>query len=235
VTGRRPLAEVLVVYALAFVGCVGFGLLQGVHGFFDENVLGFVGLLFLGLPLLVCDRIGRKPAAFGFTSRHWHRGALLALGVMLIITPLFVAGYHLWHGVHLGREPIVAWERLRHPEDGTLWWLSFVATQFIVVALPEEFLFRGYIQKRLDERWTPSWRVLGTTLGPGWLVASALFALVHLSIAPAPHRLLVFFPGLLFGWLRSRSDGIVGPLVAHALSNILIRTVASFYYLDRLL
>jgi membrane protease YdiL (CAAX protease family) len=37
-----------------------------------------------------------------------------------------------------------------------------------------------------------------------------------------PWRLATFFPGLLFGWLRARTGGVVAPAVAHALSNLLL-------------
>ena len=231
----RLLPEVLVTFAISFVGCAALGLLAGLWDFLDENLLGFVGLLFLYLPLLVLRRAGRDPAQYGLTTRDWVRGALLGALVMAVITPLFVLGYHGWHGLVVGREAVLAWSRLRHPEEGYLWWLTFAAVQFLVVALPEEVFFRGYIQGRLDERFPPRWRILGAVLGPGWLLAAALFALGHLAIEPSPFRLLVFFPGLLFGWLRARHGTVAAPIVAHALSNLLIRVVSSFYYPDSLL
>jgi len=42
-------------------------------------------------------------------------------------------------------------------------------------------------------------------------------------------RLLVFFPGLLYGWLRARSGTVLVPTVYHALSNLLLQVLrASF-------
>jgi membrane protease YdiL (CAAX protease family) len=39
--------------------------------------------------------------------------------------------------------------------------------------------------------------------------------------------LLVFFPALLFGWLRERTGTIVGSTLFHAACNILSRVVAA--------
>ena len=50
---------------------------------------------------------------------------------------------------------------------------------------------------------------------------AALFALVHLATEPHPAKLAVFFPGLLFGWLRAWRGGIGAAIVFHALSNVL--------------
>jgi hypothetical protein len=53
------------------------------------------------------------------------------------------------------------------------------------------------------------------------VLASTLFALVHLASDPRPDELATFFPGLVFGWLRARRGGIGAALSFHALSNIL--------------
>jgi membrane protease YdiL (CAAX protease family) len=58
-------------------------------------------------------------------------------------------------------------------------------------------------------------------IGPGFLATQALFAAGHL-VTLQPWRVVTFFPGLLFGWLRARSGNVVAPAVAHALSNLLL-------------
>ena len=63
--------------------------------------------------------------------------------------------------------------------------------------------------------------VLGVELAPGaWLLQAALFALVHFLVEPHPARLAVFFPGLLFGWLRARRGGVGAAIALHAMSNL---------------
>jgi len=109
------------------------------------------------------------------------------------------------------------------------WLLWGILTQLLVVALPEETFFRGYVQGRLRAVFQPRHRVLGTPFGVAHVVAAALFALVHLVATPAPARLLVFFPGLLFAWLAERARSTAAPTVHHALSNLLLQTARRFY------
>lgn len=112
------------------------------------------------------------------------------------------------------------------------WWMvSIVLTHFLLVALPEEFFYRGYMQKRLagalgDRRWKIGPLVLTMPI----LFVSAVFALGHLFIGFGVHRLLVFFPSLLFGALREKTGGIIAPTVYHALCNLMVYAAAMHYF-----
>ena len=52
------------------------------------------------------------------------------------------------------------------------------------------------------------------------LVTSLIFALGHFATIRQPARLAVFFPSLLFGWLRYRTKGIGAGLAFHAACNV---------------
>jgi len=101
--------------------------------------------------------------------------------------------------------------------------------QLVIIALPEEAFYRGYLQSRLDEVWPPGVRVLGARLGPGLLVSSAIFALGHLATIHDPARLAVFFPSLLFGWLRARTGGIGASCLFHAACNVFSEVLGRGY------
>jgi membrane protease YdiL (CAAX protease family) len=94
---------------------------------------------------------------------------LWALGAALIFLPPFWLGFLWWWQIetpfHLARLSTLAGD---------------FSGQLLVIALPEEAFYRGYLQSALDEVWKPRWRVLGAELGPGLIVTSALFALGHL-------------------------------------------------------
>lgn len=107
-----------------------------------------------------------------------------------------------------------------------IWVLAW--THLLGVALPEEVFYRGFVQRRLADTFRRRLRVLGADLGPEVFLASALFALSHLVLIPAPFRLAVFFPGLLFGWIRARTDSTAGSIVVHALSNVLLAVLVRF-------
>ena len=109
------------------------------------------------------------------------------------------------------------------------WWAIMFMTQLILVAVPEEWFYRGYLQQRLHEAWGTPWRVLGAQMGAGWIVSSVLFALGHLVLDPRPSRLAVFFPSLLFGWMKTRTGSILAPSLFHALSNVWIQGLNYVY------
>jgi len=81
----------------------------------------------------------------------------------------------------------------------------------------EEILFRGYIQSRLNRAFGKPFYIWGVRWGLGVIIAALLFGLVHCL-----HRggtlwwgLWTIFPGLIFGFLREKTGGIVAPTIAH--------------------
>lgn len=134
----------------------------------------------------------------------------VALAVVAIVFPPFAVGFHLWHG------PTHAFA-LRVPPDLA----SFALAQLVVVGLPEEALFRGYVQTRLGDAFPKTIRLLGVPVSPAALVLqAALFGLVHFAVDFAPERLAVAFPALLFGWPRAWRGGIGAAILVHAMSNV---------------
>ncbi len=86
---------------------------------------------------------------------------------------------------------------------------AFVLRQAILVALPEEVFFRGYLYDAFEEK------------GREPVTASALlFAAGHLAIHASAYRALTFFPGLLFGWGRKKTGNIYVPALLHLLFNL---------------
>lgn len=141
------------------------------------------------------------------------RSAAAAIGWALLFValtfPPFWLGYrYFWH-------PHQAFAFRLPPSP-----FDEIAGQLVVIALPEEAFFRGYLQTSLDRAFPPKWRVLGADLGLGWLLASAIFAIGHVLTIRHPARLAVFFPALLFGWLRSRTGGIGASVLFHAACNL---------------
>jgi membrane protease YdiL (CAAX protease family) len=104
-----------------------------------------------------------------------------------------------------------------------------VVGQVVIIALPEEAFYRGYLQSRLDGVWTPPIKIAGARIGPGIFLASAIFALGHLATIHAPARLAVFFPALLFGWLRARTGGVGASIGYHALCNVFSEALGRGY------
>lgn len=98
--------------------------------------------------------------------------------------------------------------------------LDELAGQVFAVALPEELFYRGYLQSAFDHALPSRVKILGAAVGPGLLIASAIFAVGHVLTTPNPTRLAVFFPALLFGWLRCKTGGVGASVLFHALCNL---------------
>ena len=100
----------------------------------------------------------------------------------------------------------------------------------MVVAIPEELFFRGYLMERLEQVWPPTRRLFGARVGWALVVSSALFALGHLLVIPNPQRLAVFFPALVFGWMRARTGSIAAGATFHALCNVVSDVLHTSYF-----
>jgi len=89
---------------------------------------------------------------------------------------------------------------------------GFGVTLLCVAVMPafsEEWLFRGYVQTRLAQRWSP-WLAI--------LVSSLLFAVFHLDPV---HVLAVFPMGLWLGFISWRCGSIIPAMIAHTYNNSL--------------
>lgn len=158
-------------------------------------------------------------------ARRLVSDALLALRwatlTALVFFPAFWVGYRLWW------RPEHAFVAARMPQ------FDVVLGQVLGVALPEEAFYRGYLQTAFDDQSERRVRVLGAELGPGVVISAALFALGHLLTVVNPARLAVFFPALVFGWLRARTRGIGAALAFHAMCNLFAEYLAQSYGLGR--
>ncbi len=95
---------------------------------------------------------------------------------------------------------------------------------FVFVGLLEEFLFRGYLQSRLNQAWGRPARWWGVRVGVGLIAASILFGVTHSvffamtkGVAPPwPWAVWTAVGGFWLGFLRERRGGILAPAMLHA-------------------
>ncbi len=200
---------------------------------FDVGMMGYVarfvpvGAVF-GLVLL------------GISYRTWLGGALLfaaeALGIWLLLSMLrrqdakdlsgdvrrskvknnviLLGGLLLLPivlGVALNRSPLTV--------------TSTVLWQLIVSGFGEEIRYRGYYQSRVNQEFGKPYLIMGICFGPGLIVSSILFGLVHAfnTFNPLigqyelawPWALFTLVGGLFFGLLREKTDDVVACTIAH--------------------
>lgn len=200
---------------LAFLAATYFLVLRKDAEFIRAHGLSLGGLLEPG----AIDP--RKLLRDGASALLW--GA----GLAAILFPPFWIGFVLW------------W----HPAKAFAFvpptsYFDDVLGQVMVIALPEEAFYRGYLQPSLERAWsspkadgTPrgSFRLLGAQVGWAIPATSAMFAAGHFLTEPNPQRLAVFFPSLMFGWLRNRTGGIGAAIALHAMANLFSATLGRGY------
>jgi uncharacterized protein len=191
---------------LAFLAATWLTVLRG-----DEAKVPHFGLSLGGL--LESQRLdGKRIARDGLTALAW------AAGIAAVVFPLFWVGYRFWW------RPIHPWTWVA-PSS----WSDEILGQVLVIALPEEAFYRGYLQTALDDAWGGKLKVAGARLGWGILASAALLGIGHVLTEPRPDRLAVFFPALLFGWLRARTGGVGAGIALHAMANIFSATLGRGY------
>jgi membrane protease YdiL (CAAX protease family) len=234
---REPLLVFAIVTALAAVVAAVGAVVPFVHA----NLHVPIAILFFYAPAVAARRNGRE---FDYVSAGLRaEPVVLNLAIVglasAVVFPVFVVGFFVFWGAVC---PTPAWAQLfgglcRHwlgwshghlrlPEGFAL----FALSQLVVVAIPEELFFRGYLLERLEAVWPPTRRLFGAPVGRALVVSSLLFALGHVAVIPDPQRLAVFFPSLLFGWMWSRTRSIAAGATFHALCNVVSELLRASYF-----
>jgi membrane protease YdiL (CAAX protease family) len=239
----RGLREPLLAFAAATGLSAALALVGRAVPVVRDNLHGLIAVVFLYTPVLAARRAGRE---FDYRAAGLRadpvRLNLAVIGVMSAITlPAFAAGFFVYYGRLCNGPPIEALRWLGGICGRWLGWESgtlqlpprfplLVLSQLVVVAIPEELFFRGYLMERLERVWPPTRRLLGAPVGLALVVSSALFALGHLLVIPNPQRLAVFFPALVFGWMRARTGSIAAGAIFHALCNLVADVLHTSYF-----
>lgn len=219
--------------------------------FLRENLHAAIALIFLYAPAVAARLAG---GTFDYREAGLRvdpmRLNLAVLGLaVLVVFPLFVTGFFAFYGALCGPRGARLLPAVSHYVTPTFarlcrHWLGWqggrlhlpggfllsVLSQIAVVAIPEELFFRGYLMTRLERRWRPTRTFLGAPVGMALVVSSALFAIGHIAVVPNPQRLAVFFPALLFGWMRARTGSIAPGALFHALCNLLADVLHTSYF-----
>jgi membrane protease YdiL (CAAX protease family) len=227
---RRTVVEVLIVFALATGAASALYNVGQSVGFVHRNLHALVALVFLALPQLALRRRGNIER-YGFTTQPLGLGLVIAGVAVAVVLPLFAAGFFVVVRTACAHAPL--WVpgscfRVTHP----LWRLPGdfplqVAAQLVVIALPEELFFRGYVQGRLEDVLPPTKTLFGARVGWAWVIAAALFGLGHFLVTFEPQMLTRFFPGLVFGWMFARTRSILPSTIFHAACNLIMAVLSA--------
>jgi len=133
--------------------------------------------------------------------------------VPLVRDPLFylalLAGPLVWLVGYLLYTPPLLWNKpLLHPG----WFLKLA----LLYPVAEEIVFRGLLQELVRDHLS---RARFGLLSVANVVTSLLFAGAHFIYHPPLAAALVFFPSLVFGLFKERTDALIAPILLHAFYN----------------
>ncbi len=226
---NHALAEVVGIWALCFTSMLVASLFSPLAA----KVVATLGFLYW--PVLAMNRRGEESSDYGLSLHNIRQELRLFAQVSAVVLPLFVACYlafvyaFAWLPTSLSQW-LTPYQHAPHftfrlPARFPEWCID----QLFVVALPEEFFYRGFVHTRLKDLWPKGFVFLGARIGKPVLFTAILFALGHLAIFQV-WRLAVFFPALLFGWMREKHQGIVGAALFHAASNLTVLVLDACFF-----
>ncbi len=179
------------------------------------GVIAAVVFLYIPIAFLFIKR--QPPVFYGINKRGFGKSIVRALIAVIIIFPVYIAGFYVYmryvYSLHLSFSIAIF---LHQPQA-----LLIVLNMLFMVAIPEEVFYRGYLQSEMRECDKRKVNLFGVKAGVSFLIVNAMFAVGHFIVLPDIGRLAVFFPGLVFSWLREKDDNIVGSIVFHWLADVL--------------
>ncbi|MCH7950661.1 MAG: CPBP family intramembrane metalloprotease [Candidatus Dadabacteria bacterium] len=160
-------------------------------------VISIAAVLMLLIPIVLKSE--------GGDLRWDFKGVLLGLGASIVLLSVYIAVIALY-GHYIGKSLVV--HNLSY---------SFILMQLLLVALPEEVFFRGYLQSKI-----------GNNI-KGIIIVSLLFAVGHFitlclggghNLAICSQAILTFFPSLVMGYLYLASKTLWASIIFHFFANV---------------
>jgi len=117
--------------------------------------------------------------------------------------------------------------------------VSTVVWQFVFSGFGEEFVWRGYVQSRLNQAFGRPMRMFGVQFGWGLIITSLLFGLLHafntydpaIGIASLSwgSALSSAVAGLMFGVIREKTGTLLASSIAHGLPDAVGEALAKIF------
>lgn len=222
VFSRKSLAVELAVVTAACLAVIHILYIARGNAFIAAHLSYFVAYILIGAPILVLWVRKRRLDFFSFGLKGFFKSVWVFVVASIIVFPPFLVLAHFWQ--------TLVWDVHPYRVAGFPGFTSAMVVQILVVALPEEFYFRGYFQSAMDKIFPKARRVLGANLGWGWFLTALIFAFAHSFITYKWWHFSIFFPALVFGYLRERTGNIIAPTLFHAASNLLMDWFSRCYF-----
>ena len=106
---------------------------------------------------------------------------------------------------------------------------AFGFSMVVFGVLTTVYFVHSRVEYLIEQTFIIHWRSwLNEHMVADWLDGRA-YHRGHFVTIPVPARLAVFFPSLVFGWLRAKTGGIGAPLAFHAFCNVFSEILGRAY------
>lgn len=176
------------------------------------------GAIFIVSSLIAAKASGLSYMDMGIETDSILKDIKVLLQTIILVFPPFIVVNHIYQLYFLHRSfQFVLREDL----------IMNLLNNLLIVAIPEEIFFRGYLQSTMQRIYGQK-RIM-KFLSYSNLMTSLLFAVGHFFLKPRFDRLAVFFPSLLFGFLREKRENIYPSIMFHLLSNWMMYLILWMY------
>lgn len=184
------------------------------HGIFLSLALSqLIGIALIGtlyLKLIYPDNPFKK-IKFKNNPKNPQYTLALAITILIISTAITYIATNL--GIPIAENTIQQYL------NNTTGIIIFVILSMTIVGPTEEYFYRGIIQQRLKDQYTPTQAILLTSI---------IFSLIHAgSMTGEPKGQLIYFitifiGALLFGYGYEKTQNLAVPIIAHGIYNAIL-------------
>ena len=172
-------------------------------------------------PVLLSFRTG-APITYWQLNTTSIKISLLAFSLLSgLIFPFVFVGNHFYQSW--------AFQLFYHAASNHELW-SIALTQLVLIAFPEEFFFRGYLQQNLSRHFPSTTKLFGVPFGQAQWLTVVLFALSHSLITLQWWHAFIVVPAIGFGWLKEKTGRIWAGTLFHAACNVFSSWVFLHYH-----
>ena len=217
---KKYLRETILVWAVVILVIHVLSVLQGMSSIILQ-ILGSLSAIVLIYPPVLLAMFQKRDIPYWQINRsvflHNLKWGMVAVGA--VFPAAFVVN-HFYQSL--------VWGVFYHPATTQIW-LSYTTTQLLLVAFPEEFFFRGYMQGNLNRILPPQNKFMGVPFGWAQILTAIFFAFSHSIIHVQWWHVFIFFPALVFSWLKEKTGTIWAAVLFHATCNVFSFWVVASY------
>lgn len=175
-------------------------------------------MIFFAIPLfLMMKHSGYSISFYGITTKGWKRAVsesllfsipwLVLCVILKIIMIKTVPYYATRHVFDMTLDLFSQGQQAHH----TVWFGVAMVLSYLIFTPIQEFVSRGALQSSFQRFLTGKYRIFWSIM-----LSNLLFSVVHLQISFL-YGIIVFIPGLFWGWLYSRQTTLLGAIASHLL------------------